>query len=279
MSIVVVGSTSLISRALQERPETAGWHFIGHRQALDEDAWPDKVRVVLNLAYNPALRNGYDPALDFELALARRVEHLPDVHYIMASSRMVYGPADSDGRLHEERVLNPVNPYGVGKALTENALSQLLGPRLTIVRLSNIFGYELDDSRRNFFAMVLRSLFISQRIVFDMSPFVERDFLPVEVLARWLVRVIEAPVPGIFNLGAGFGTPTGRIAQWLLEGFGGGELLINDMREVDAFWLDMQAAERAFGITGAKPNWLKTHCHVLGARLRQEHRLLKEKRG
>ncbi|UZM13542.1 sugar nucleotide-binding protein [Pseudomonas kielensis] len=274
MSIVVVGDTSLIAQALRQGGQTAGWRFIGHREALAGSAWLDGVSQVLNLAYNPALRNGYEHALDFELALARRIEPLAQVRYIMASSRLVYGPALNDQALHESQEPQPVATYGIGKLITERAMTQMLGERLTIVRMSNIFGYELEQTRRNFFAIALRSLLGEQRIVLDMSPFVERDFLPVEILANWLARIAENPQPGIFNLGSGIGTPTGRIAQWLLEGFGRGELLVTNLREFDAFRLDMGAARSAYGIPGLTSNALRQHCLALGARLHEESRLL-----
>jgi UDP-glucose 4-epimerase len=274
MSIVVVGDTSLIAQALRQGGQTAGWRFIGHREALAGSAWLDGVSQVLNLAYNPALRNGYEHALDFELALARRLEPLAQVRYIMASSRLVYGPALNDQALHESQEPQPVATYGIGKLITERAMTQMLGERLTIVRMSNIFGYELEQTRRNFFAIALRSLLGEQRIVLDMSPFVERDFLPVEILASWLAQIAENPQPGIFNLGSGIGTPTGRIAQWLLEGFGRGELLVTNLREFDAFRLDMDAARSTYGIPGLTSNALRQHCLALGARLREESRLL-----
>ncbi|WP_339546026.1 NAD-dependent epimerase/dehydratase family protein [Pseudomonas sp. RA_35y_Pfl2_P32] len=274
MSIVVVGDTSLIAQALRQCGQTAGWRFIGHREALTSSAWLDGVGQVLNLAYNPALRNGYEHALDFELALARRIEPLPHVRYIMASSRLVYGPAIHDQALHESQEPQPVATYGVGKLITEQALTQMLGERLTIVRMSNIFGYEIAQTRRNFFAIALRSLLDQQRIVLDMSPFVERDFLPVEVLASWLIPIAENPQPGLFNLGAGIGTPTGRIAQWLIEGFGSGELLVTNLREFDAFRLDIGAARATYGIPGLTTTALRQHCQALGARLREESRLI-----
>ncbi len=45
-----------------------------------------------------------------------------------------------------------------------------------------------------------------------MSPFVARDFLPVEAFARLIARLAAAPPGGIVNVGSGIGLPTGRLA-------------------------------------------------------------------
>lgn len=271
MRVAVIGARSFIAGALRARPETADWRFVGHEQALASDAWLDGPEVVINCAYDDRLkRDPYDPALDVDLALAARVGKCPSVRYVMLSSRMAYGFAGPGGRLDERSEPRPVHPYGLAKLETERRLAALLGERLTVLRLSNVFGYELIQGRANFFAMALRGLHEQRRIVFDMSPFVERDFLPVEVLAGQLVRVVRELRPGLYNLGAGRATATGRIAQWLIEGYGEGELLVTRMREHDGFWLDITAASSAFGISGVESEHLRAICVALGRRLRAD---------
>lgn len=279
MSVVVVGRSSMIARALARRPETAGWVFLSHQQARAQQDWLDDCETLVNLAYDPLQRQyEYREADDFDLFLARRLVARSDGRFVMASSRMVYGPAGDDGRLAEDMPLRPVTPYGRARARTELELDNLLGERLTVLRLSNVFGDELIDGRTNFFALALRSLVEHGRIHLDMAPFVERDFLPVELLVGWLPRIVRCAAPGMFNIGSGRGTATGRIVQWLIEGFGRGELLVSNMREHDPFWLDMRRADAAFGIAGAEIGQLREHCMALGRRAaehreRQEHAL------
>ena len=59
-----------------------------------------------------------------------------------------------------------------------------------MLRLANIFGYERGPGRRTFLSLTLDRLAREGRIRFDMSPFVERDFLPVEACARLLARIV-----------------------------------------------------------------------------------------
>lgn len=271
MTVAVVGAGSFIGRALRTRAETTNWRFLDWRAALADDSWLDGVDCLINCAFDPALkREPYSVARDIDLQLAKRLLDYSHVNYLMLSSRMVYGPAADDGRLHEALLPQPINLYGAAKWQSEQALQRLLGERLTVVRLSNVCGYELVAGRQSFFAMASRNLKEHKRIVLDMSPFIERDFLPVETLAAWLPRIALTPQPGLFNLGAGQGTATGRIAQWLIQGFGEGELLVNNLREHDPFWLDLSATAHAYGVPGVDATQLRDYCLALGQRLRLE---------
>lgn len=274
MNIAVVGGSSFIGQALQGLAQTAGWRFIDRHTALASDTWLEGVDCLLNCAFDSSLKaEPYSPERDIDVQLANRLQHHTQVRYLMLSSRMVYGPAGGDGCLHEALSPQPSNLYGRAKWTTEQALRALLGDRLTVLRLSNVCGYELVPGRRSFFAMAMASLRDQGRIVLDMSPFVERDFLPVEILAEALVRIAEQPQAGLFNLGAGHGVACGRIAQWLIEGYGGGELLVNNLREYDPFWLDIRSAREAYGFTGVSAALVRDYCLNLGQRLRAHSEL------
>ena len=61
-------------------------------------------------------------------------------------------------------------------------------------------------------------------IRFDMSPFTRRDFIPVETAGRAIAALLQTPPGGIVNVGSGIALECGRLALWLLEGFGRGRL-------------------------------------------------------
>jgi UDP-glucose 4-epimerase len=269
MRVTVVGSSSFIARALRAQPETRGWNFIGYQQARESDAWLIGTDVVVSCALDPEYkREPYTRQHDVDVQLAERLQAWPTVRYVMLSSRLAYGPAPADARLVETLAPQPTQPYGRAKWMWEQALQCLLGERLMVLRLSNIFGAELQPGRRNFLAMALRSLHERRQVVLDMSPFVVRDFLPVDVLAAWLPRMLAAWQPGLFNIGAGQGLAAGRIAQWLIEGLGQGELLVTHVREHDAFWLDTTRAQAAFQIPVLPHELIRDRCRALGAELR-----------
>jgi dTDP-4-dehydrorhamnose reductase/UDP-glucose 4-epimerase len=161
---------------------------------------------------------------------------------------------------------HPNTHYGAAKLASEARLRSRLGDRLTILRLSNIFDpSEADRDRRSFFGLAMRRLRHQGEIFFDMSPFVQRDFLPALVLAERLITIARDPAPGIFNLGAGFPVATGRIAQWLIEGYGSGRLVVGDFREFDSFYLDVEKATNTWGFDRFSEQSLRDHCLSAGA--------------
>ena len=102
-----------------------------------------------------------------------------------------------------------------------------------------------------------------------MSPFVTRDFLPVQTCARLLTQIALAPPGGILNVGSGIALPTGRLALWVLEGFGRGALVIESPEERDAFVLDVGRLTRRYGPPCTYEE-LRGRCLELGRRLARE---------
>ncbi len=226
----------------------------------------DGIDVAINCARHPASsRDDYDfEQLDPDLALAKRIgEH--DIPMIMLSSRKVYAPGDQP--LTEDSPLGPTDAYGQNKLRAEEHLRKILGERLTILRLANIFGDERIEGRRSFLAMSLNRLAGQQQIRYDMSPLVERDFLPVDILATLLARIVREPPGDIMNIGSGIPLPTGRIALWIMEGYDGGELLISSHEEKDRFVLDITRLEQRYG-TPCTYGDLKERCLALGRSIR-----------
>ena len=264
--VLVVGHHSFIARhfiAAWEHQITA----VGH-DAIDRSDLLDGIDRAISFARHPLLGSeGYRAAtMDPDLRLAERVAGR-GIDYVMLSTRKVYAP--SARPLSETAPTGPQEGYGQHKLAIEGALRERLGARLTILRLANVFGYERGQSRRTFFSLTLEGLAREGRIRFDMSPFVERDFLPVEACARVLARIVAAPPGGVLNVGSGIGVPTGRLALWVLEGYGRGELVIESPREHDAFVLDVGELTRRYG-PPCTYDELRASCIDLGHRLARD---------
>ncbi len=167
------------------------------------------------------------------------------IHFVLLSTRRVYGQHLHQQPLTESAPLRAIDFYGSNKAETERRVALLLGARCTILRLSNVFGYELG--RRSFFGLALGRLRREGQILLDVSPFAVRDFIPVEGAARVIAEVCGIKPPGIYNLGSATGLQIGRVAEWLIAGYGRGELLVTDLAERDNFVLDTGKLNTALG--------------------------------
>jgi len=243
--ILIVGRGSFLARHVLAALPVAPVRAVGHDE-IDQPGLLDDVDCVINFARRPQLGSeGCGPAtLDPDLRLARLIGER-EIAYLMLSSRKVYAP--SEGALAEGHPTGPGDAYGRAKLALERQLAGLLGERLTILRLANVFGYERTPGRATFLTSLLERLARDGEIHYDMSPFVRRDFLPVEAFVRLLVQIARDPPGGVLNVGSGIALPTGRLALWILEGFGRGRLVITAAREHDAFVLDIARLRRLCG--------------------------------
>lgn len=228
-------------------------------ESLDFDAYS----VVVNMGYDPRyMREPYAEELDFDLAVARRVAR-SSTHYVMISTRRVYGQP-MPFRIGEDCVPQPQDHYGRNKYRTEQQVRELLGPRCTVVRVANVFGFE--PGRHTFFGIALDSLKRNNKIVLDVSPFVRRDFIYIDDFTRVLRRVLMVRPEGLFNLGSGESTAVGHVALWLIEGFGKGDLVVTAPVERDSFELNTDKLMRAIGPLGGSRT-IREYCNMIGERL------------
>ncbi len=267
--ILIVGRNSFLARHALDTLPADRVRAVGH-DAIDRPDLLDGVATVVNFARHPLLGSeGYRPeAMDTDLRLARLIGARA-IAYLMLSSRKVYAPGDRP--LAETAPTGPTDAYGRAKLAAEAALRELLGERLTILRLANVFGDERIAGRRTFLSLVLDQLQTDGEIHYAMSPFVARDFLPVAIFARLLAGIAQAPPGGILNVGSGIGLPTGRLALWILEGYGRGRLVITSPREHDPFVLDVARLRSLYGPPCSLDD-LRTACLELGRRLAAESR-------
>ena len=269
MSVVVVGKTSFLARSIRERLGDNGWRYLTHEEAVEDESWINSASCVINFAFHPDLKvDPYRESLDFDLELARMIRDRP-IHYIMSSSRLVYGHDPQNFNLSENHPVHPEGVYGRNKLVTERNLLLALRDRLTVLRLANVFGHEIHRSL--FFGRMLTRLKEQGKIIFNMSPECLRDFFAVWHLADALAIIAADPKPGIFNLGSGFGTPCGDIADWVIEGYGSGRLDVIDQNMTDQYWLDITKTRTAWPkLPVITPDILRQDCIECGQWLRSQ---------
>jgi UDP-glucose 4-epimerase len=137
---------------------------------------------------------------------------------IFASSCAVYGdPVDLP--IGEGHPVNPLSPYAASKLSAENycrAFSESYGLKTTIFRLFNVYG---PRQSANQYAGVITK-FIKQ-IKRGQVPVIfgdgdqTRDFIFVEDVVDFIVRVVGSKASGIFNVGTGSSVSINRLVELL----------------------------------------------------------------
>lgn len=255
--VTIIGKNSFLAGHLAGTDAGKDWTFLDHTQALSETDWTKDTDVIVNCAFHPDLKSqGYSPVKDIDFLLAGYALH-SNAHYIMLSSRAVYGDAPDDLMLNEDIPPKPANIYGQNKLVSEQALAELFPPeRLTILRNGNIFGSEYG--RSTFFGLMLTSLIDKGVLQFNIAPTAVRDFLSAKKWAQDIVKIAGAPKSGIYNLGSGHGITTQDLAEMLIKHHGGGEIEYTDHLYNGQFILDMAKTRNTFDLDDYTRDDLKT---------------------
>ncbi len=266
--ILLVGSHSfLASRFLALSQRRGALRTASHNNVF-ESGNPRDARLVVNFAIHPEYRVApYNEDIDFDLRLARSIAG-HSTRYVMLSTRAVY-PEERAFPASEDTPAIGFNAYGRNKAETEHALTDLLGDRLTVLRIANVMGYEAGRSRRTFMGMALDRLRETGEIQLDIAPNVRRDFIPDDRFVAALDAVIDNPAPGALNVGSGVPCQVGDIAQWLIQGFGSGKIVITSNRQVDEFVLDVSRLNENYGVRTSRED-IRAFCIELGRRLSKD---------
>lgn len=265
--ILVVGKNSFIAREFLSRTDPKMVRSVCHHE-IRPDIFKG-ITSVINFSYAPDMHHHpYQEDLDVDLKLAREILDNQDTHYLMISSRRVYNKT-SQWNSKENQPADGLDNYGRNKLCSEQKLTELLGARLTILRPGNVFGYEVEPTRQRFGTYLLRQLADEGCIRLTVSPFVRRDIVPVDYFCEVLHAVIARRTPGVLNVGSGLATEIGRIALWLIEGFGKGRLIVDNPAVVDEFQLDIRRLRDELGFS-CNSERIANFTRNLGRRLSKE---------
>lgn len=267
MTITIIGKNSFLAQRLAEWQGTLDWCFLSHQEALEKQDWVAGASVVFNLAWDKALSDTpYQAEHDTDSKLAELVAP-HKAHYVMASSRKVYGSASKDLMLREDMPPAPEDHYGHYKWQVEKNLAETLpAERLTILRMGNIFGFEYG--RRSFLGLALTALKDEGRMHFDIAPDSKRDFLPAPFWCAMIVQILTAPKSGLYNIGSGIGITTDELATTLLETYGQGRADYTSFSYDGQFILDMDKAHATYALECPQKNDIRLSLQVLGRKLK-----------
>jgi dTDP-4-dehydrorhamnose reductase/UDP-glucose 4-epimerase len=223
--------------------------------------------MVINFAFDPCLMTEeYDESLDVDLRLAKAAKQ-SGAHYLMLSSRRVYAKEEQQGA-NEKSPVEGIDAYGRNKAKTEAVLRELLPEdRLTILRIGNVIGFEYPRNRMSFMGYILSGLKSKGFVEFTTSPEGVRDFISDEHFAKVLMEIVSRGLAGTYNLGSGHPVAIGKLAEWVLEGYGEGDLRVANWDRTGEFHLDISKLQALMTVAYPEAD-LKAFCIGLGRRLR-----------
>lgn len=98
--------------------------------------------------------------------------------------------------------MRPINRYGLNSLKSENLCRKILKKNLTILRISNVIGFELRKKRQSLMSKLIQGI-KKNKIVLDNSYNFKKDFIPISFFCKYLYQIIRLKYSGLINLGSG----------------------------------------------------------------------------
>ncbi len=171
---------------------------------------PLEIEGVCHLAALTSVRDSFaDPAAYFatnDTATRHLLDQLPEgVPFVLASTSAVYGSA-RPGKLREDMPANPENPYAASKLAAEEAVTAKGGVVLRCFNVAGSYAGRPDPDPTRIISAALRAAAgMSTEVFLNGDGSAVREFTHVTDVARAFRLALEAPKPGILNVGTGQG--------------------------------------------------------------------------
>ncbi len=254
MTIYIVGRRSYIGNLFAEHFKHIFYvRLVAVRELAEISICEDD--IIVNCAFASVWHEKRAPNLGFD-GFAARIAQRTGARYVMISSRAVYTPR-VDPPLSEREPPAPTTIYGENKATFEAGLQRLLGTRLLILRLSNVFGSE-PSGRRTFVSTALESLDQQGAIELNMPLETRKDFVPASLVSRAALVLVSQGSQGIFNIGSGIPMPVGEVAKALVRGYGGGKIRVIAGVPAEEFCLDVSNLNHRSGLQISAEELIRT---------------------
>ncbi len=226
--VLVIGKNSFIGSNLTK---TLNVKSVSHSD-IDLINFRD-YEIIINCSISPEYKNKtYDVKFDVDYEISQKIQQKS--HYIMISTRRVYGTSTELKIYTEKSPINPFDYYSENKVVTEEKIKSTL-ENFTILRGSNFFGDEYG--RQSFMGFCLTQLKNNDKIELTISGKVCRDFLHIEDVVKAIKKVCDIRKTGVFNLSSGRGLSVSKFVECLIAGKGSG--LYSDSELIaDQFILD-----------------------------------------
>jgi len=177
------------------------------------DSWDESANLkilkdadsVINFSIHPDFSS--KKMAEDEIVDVRIAEKLRDskANFIFFSSRKVYGTSAELVTYRETDKLNPFDFYSENKAATEKKLRDILGDRLSVLRVPNVIGEPvLRRGYKTFMGWITESMLKNGKLYADQAKETKKDFITKDFLHKTLSFFVGNNVYGTYNVSAGF---------------------------------------------------------------------------
>jgi len=169
------------------------------------------------------------------LMVSNFIKSISDYHinsFIYISSIDVY--LNNGIELNESSLLSPKNPYSISKLNSETMLKKVFKDNLTILRLPGVYGK--DDICGSIIGKFTNLIKNNEYLKLVNNGNQLRDYLYVEDITRAILRLLERPSFGVFNLSSGKSMPLVEIIRIISDALcqnSSIEKSIGDLKELD----------------------------------------------
>jgi nucleoside-diphosphate-sugar epimerase len=208
-NILVVGSNSFIGKKL------VNFDCVSHDKFHKKDL--SKYETVINCSLDPLYKNSpYSETSDFDFHVGQK-SIKNNCHYVMLSTSKIYGNNEVLQSYNENSTTNPFDYYSENKLITENKLLSNFKEKVTILRMSNIFGFEVY--RSSFVGYIMTQMITDRKVKLTIPENNKRDFLFIDDAVDIIEKVCYTKPNGIFNLSSNEGYDAIKVINNLIWGY------------------------------------------------------------
>lgn len=218
--VLIVGQNSFIGSNLSKIKDENKYKLIPHSKFYDVNL--KDYDVVVNCSLNPEYKtSSYSLVNDVDYCLAHKA-YESGCHYIMLSTRKIYGSSTKLKSYNEESMENPYDYYSENKLISEKKILSQFGDKITVIRGSNIFGYEPHrDSMMGYF---INQLDKNGILRYNILSTTSKDIIHIDDVTKIISKIcLQKPI-GLYNLGTSFPYTMLNIGLFLLNGFNDGKI-------------------------------------------------------
>lgn len=221
----VVGIDDLSSGKLANLPNRFDLRNLDLRDSQVRDVVAEiRPDVVLHLAAQMSVAvSAREPVLDADVNVSgslnllegiRAVEGLSAKFIHFSSGGTVYGEPE-ELPAGESTPVQPLSPYAASKLAIETYLpiyEKFCGMKHAVIRLGNVYGPRQDPhGEAGVVAIFAKAMLQAQPLKIFGDGTDERDYVYVDDVVEAVIRIIESPLSGPFNIATGIGTNPNTI--------------------------------------------------------------------